>query len=46
MERVAKATGAKVQTTVNNLDVKALGTCEKFEERQVGGATWGKRGRA
>ncbi|KAG2449082.1 hypothetical protein HYH02_005831 [Chlamydomonas schloesseri] len=36
MERVTKATGAKVQTTVNNLDTKVLGTCERFEERQVG----------
>lgn len=35
MERVTKATGAKVQTTVNNLDTKVLGTCERFEERQV-----------
>lgn len=38
MERVAKATGARVQTTVNNLDAdQALGRCERFEERQVGG---------
>ena len=36
MKRVADATGATVQTTVNNLDVKVLGTCRKFEERQVG----------
>ncbi|KXZ41819.1 hypothetical protein GPECTOR_273g713 [Gonium pectorale] len=36
IERVTKATGAKVQTTVNNLDPKALGTCARFEERQVG----------
>lgn len=35
--RVAKATGARVQTTVNNLDPKVLGTCARFEERQVGG---------
>lgn len=29
LERVAKATGAQVQTTVNNLDPKVLGSCEK-----------------
>jgi hypothetical protein len=37
LQRVAKATGARVQTTVNNLDVKVLGTCATFEEKQVGG---------
>ncbi|GIL87422.1 hypothetical protein Vretimale_1664 [Volvox reticuliferus] len=36
IERVTKATGAKVQTTVNNLDPAVLGTCARFEERQVG----------
>lgn len=36
MERVFKATGARVQTTVNNLDLSVLGTCERFEEKQVG----------
>lgn len=35
LQRVAQATGALVQTTVNNLDPKVLGTCTKFEERQV-----------
>ena len=35
LQRVVQATGAKVQTTVNNLDVKVLGTCTRFEERQV-----------
>jgi hypothetical protein len=29
-------TGAQVQTTVNGLQTSALGTCDKFEERQVG----------
>jgi len=33
---VAKATGARTQTTVNNLDINVLGTCASFEERQVG----------
>jgi T-complex protein 1 subunit eta len=27
--------GARVQTTVNNLDKAVLGTCGRFEERQV-----------
>lgn len=29
------AAGARVQTTVNNLDKAVLGGCERFEERQV-----------
>merc|ERR1711967_127780 len=36
MKRVQKATGAQVQSTVNNLIPEILGTCETFEERQVG----------
>lgn len=28
--------GARVQTTVSNLDRAVLGTCGRFEERQVG----------
>lgn len=36
MERVARATRAKVQTTVHGLSKDALGTCALFEERQVG----------
>ena len=36
IRRVADATGASVQTTVNNLKPSCLGTCERFEERQVG----------
>jgi T-complex protein 1 subunit eta len=37
MKRVADATGASIQTTVNNLrSEEVLGTCQKFEERQVG----------
>ena len=36
MKRVADATGASVQTTVNGLKSSCLGTCENFEERQVG----------
>ncbi len=36
LQRVAKATGARTQTTVNNLDVAVLGSCAAFEEKQVG----------
>jgi len=36
LRRVCKATGASVQTTVNNLNTSALGTCALFEERQIG----------
>jgi|TARA_B100001142_G_scaffold291706_1_gene310070 T-complex protein 1 subunit eta len=34
--RVTKATGAKVQTTVNDLNDEQLGSCAVFEEKQVG----------
>lgn len=40
MERVSKATGARTQTTVNGLTAESakafLGTCKRFEEKQVG----------
>jgi len=36
LHRVATATGASVQTTVNNVIPDVLGLCEIFEERQVG----------
>lgn len=36
LKRVAKATGASVQTSTNGLDASVLGTCGIFEERQVG----------
>ena len=36
LKRVAKATGAQVQTTTNDLSDKVLGQCGEFEERQVG----------
>lgn len=48
MERVAKATGARTQTTVNGLTAESaksfLGTCKRFEEQQVcmwKGIVWG-----
>ena len=37
LKRVAKATGASVQTSCNDLSATVLGACKKFEERQVGG---------
>jgi len=36
IERVIKATGGKLQTTVNGLTTNVLGTCGKFEEVQIG----------
>ena len=35
LHRVAAATGAQIQTTVNKLDAKVLGSCADFEEKQV-----------
>ncbi|KAJ7960392.1 T-complex protein 1 subunit eta [Quillaja saponaria] len=36
LQRVAAATGGTVQTSVNNVIEEVLGTCELFEEKQVG----------
>ncbi|KAL2943354.1 T-complex protein 1 subunit eta, partial [Bienertia sinuspersici] len=36
LHRVAAATGGTVQTSVNNIIDEVLGTCEVFEEKQVG----------
>ncbi|XP_059659738.1 T-complex protein 1 subunit eta isoform X1 [Cornus florida] len=36
LQRVAAATGGTIQTSVNNVIDEVLGTCELFEERQVG----------
>ena len=36
LQRVARATGARVQTTVYGMDASVLGGCADFEERQVG----------
>ncbi|KAK1326928.1 T-complex protein 1 subunit alpha [Acorus calamus] len=36
LNRVAAATGGTVQTSVNNIVNEVLGSCEFFEERQVG----------
>jgi T-complex protein 1 subunit eta len=32
LERVVKATGGQIQTSINSLSDKVLGTCGKFEE--------------
>merc|ERR1712098_1007465 len=37
MNRTLKACGGAIQSTVHDLDDSTLGTCETFEERQVGG---------
>jgi T-complex protein 1 subunit eta len=36
INRIVKATGATLQTTVNNVAADVLGTCGKFEEKQIG----------
>ncbi|KAI8554129.1 hypothetical protein RHMOL_Rhmol05G0074000 [Rhododendron molle] len=36
LQRVAAATGGTVQTSINNIIDEVLGSCELFEERQVG----------
>ncbi|KAE8689191.1 T-complex protein 1 subunit eta [Hibiscus syriacus] len=36
LHRVAAATGGTIQTSVNNIIDEVLGTCEVFEEKQVG----------
>ncbi|GJQ12138.1 hypothetical protein GpartN1_g3929.t1 [Galdieria partita] len=36
LKRVMKATGASMQSTVNKLSEEVIGTCELFEEKQVG----------
>ncbi|KAF2001036.1 T-complex protein 1 subunit eta [Amniculicola lignicola CBS 123094] len=37
LERVCQATGALVQSTCSDIQLKHLGTCETFDERQIGG---------
>merc|ERR1719197_292545 len=37
LKRMAKAVGAQVQTSCNDLNPGVLGSCELFEEKQVGG---------
>lgn len=37
MDRVVKAVGGSVQSTCSDIQEQHLGSCELFEERQVGG---------
>lgn len=37
LKRTMKACGGSIQTTVANIDDGVLGTCEVFEEKQIGG---------
>ncbi|KAK9465534.1 chaperonin Cpn60/TCP-1 family [Lipomyces arxii] len=37
MDRVVSAVGGSVQSTCSDIKPEYLGTCEKFEERQIGG---------
>jgi T-complex protein 1 subunit eta len=37
LDRVCRATGASVQSTCTDIQPKHLGTCESFDERQIGG---------
>lgn len=37
LDRVIKAVGGSIQTTVSGLNKEALGTCKHFEEVQIGG---------
>lgn len=37
MERVVQATGATIQSTCSDIHAEHLGTCDSFEERQIGG---------
>jgi len=40
LKRLATASKAVIQTTCNGLTKEILGTCEKFEERQIGSERW------
>jgi len=37
LERVCQATGASIQSTCSDIQPQHLGTCESFDERQIGG---------
>ncbi|KAI5806292.1 chaperonin Cpn60/TCP-1 family [Geopyxis carbonaria] len=37
MDRVVQAVGATIQSTCSDIRPQHLGTCEKFDERQIGG---------
>lgn len=37
LERVVQAVGGSIQSTCSDIQAQHLGTCERFEERQIGG---------
>ncbi|MCJ1279504.1 T-complex protein 1 subunit eta [Puttea exsequens] len=37
LERVVQATGGSISSTTSDIQSQHLGTCERFEERQIGG---------
>ena len=40
LRRTMKACGGSIQTTVQSLTPDVLGTCDNFEEVQIGGERW------
>lgn len=40
LHRTMKACGGAIQTSVNGLVADVLGTCEIFQEEQIGGERW------
>lgn len=40
LKRTMKACGGSIQSTCQNLQGNVLGSCEKFEEIQIGGERW------
>lgn len=45
LRRTLKACGGAIQTSVSSLTDTALGTCQLFQEEQIGGERWaGGRG--
>ena len=37
LDRVVQATGGSISSTCSDIQPQHLGTCERFEERQIGG---------
>ncbi len=40
LKRTMQACGGSIQTSVGNLTPEVLGTCDTFEEQQIGGERW------
>lgn len=40
LKRTMQACGGSIQTSVSNMVPSVLGTCEHFEEQQIGGDRW------